>query len=101
MSRNVYSLVERRRYAHGAEEMQLNVPHLWAVGEGVADALRQALPDVDDVTIGRALIALAEYVNVAVRARVEIPTVNMVAGLLAGGLQMTRPEWEEAPGDEH
>lgn len=98
MSQNIYSLVERRKYAQEAEELQLTVPALWTVGGNISDFLRTALPDMDDVTIGRVMITLAEFVTAGIRMGAEIPNVNLVAGLLASGLQMTEPEWkDEAP----
>lgn len=63
----------------------------------IADRLRHELPDLDDLTIGRVLIAatitMAPTWEPVTDGR--IPPHTLWQGLAAAGLTMTEPEWKD------
>ncbi len=72
---------------------------------GVADLLRQQLPDLDDTTIGRVLIALTTGPGflAAVARQPQHPQAQHIAGriwaaLASTGLDLTAPTWQP---DQH
>jgi hypothetical protein len=71
------------------------------VAPGVADLLRKALPDIDDTTIGRVLIALSTPGSAFLRAviRNEQPEAQAAlsrlwATLAGAGLDLTATAWQ-------
>jgi hypothetical protein len=99
MSNNVYGARERARLRMAAETLEADPGHVIVeiVGSRLADELRKALPDIDDVTIGRILIALtsdnAAIWKIMIEAGVRLPAVWQV--LTITGLKMTESEWKE------
>lgn len=60
----------------------------------MADALRLDLPDLDDVTIGRVLLWVAQYAAVS---SLHPVTLGMFAtGATCAALDLTASEWQEA-----
>lgn len=79
-------------------------PRLVAAGRNLADRMRRALPDVDDVTIGRALLELGEVVAGVVRTAHDTTSdttqgeaaLISVAGVVAcAAINLTEIEWRE------
>ena len=63
--------------------------------DAVADAMRLELPDMDDVAIGRVLLALRASRFGPVFA--ALPGEPVRVALVAAGLRLTRTEWEDTP----
>jgi hypothetical protein len=91
MSRSVYGAAERAQLEGLADQITAtNAAAMNALGPAIADRLRQKLPDLGDVAIGRVLVAIGT----------EFPQLFMPdsavlwAGFTAAGLQMTEAEWQ-------
>lgn len=91
----IYGITERNWLRSMAETIQADAPTFWAHTPEFTDALRLALPDIDDVTIGRVLNEVAGQI-----ASVEGTEMESVAALYTAfacaGLQLTQAEWEDA-----
>lgn len=93
---SAYGAKERSRLASLAETMRAADDSAEPTGRIVADKLRTELPDLDDLTIGRVLIALTttdELGLMFLDSRVPLQTVWKA--LAATGLHLTEPEWEQ------
>jgi hypothetical protein len=64
-----------------------------ALGPFIADKLRTELPDLDDLTIGRVLVALT--IQMPALFLEEQSSLHLAwTGMTSAGLEMTRPEWD-------
>jgi hypothetical protein len=63
-------------------------------GRQIADALRQDLPDFDDVTLGRLALRFAAYVTLADQAKPGFTAADMAIVLSAAAIELT-----DQPGD--
>ena len=93
MSTAIYGPKERSRLAILADQLAT------ASGSGllaaaIADRLRTELPDLDDLTVGRVLIALATEMPQLFVGEAANPVLTW-QGLTAAGLSMTEPEWKD------
>ena len=93
MSTAIYGPKERSRLATLADQLAA------ASGSGllaaaVADRLRGELPDLDDLIIGRVLVALATEMPQLFIGEAANPALTW-QGLAAAGLSMTEPEWKD------
>lgn len=87
---------ETRAYLAGlAVRLRSGLPDLWGMAGGSADQLRRQLPDIDDLTLGRVLLALSEHFTQPGTGYEEITIANLWAGLASAGLQLTQQEWDE------
>ena len=93
MSAAIYGPKERSRLATLADQLAT------ASGSGllataIADRLRTELPDLDDLTVGRVLVALAtELPQLFLEEAASLALTWQ--GLAAAGLSMTEPEWKD------
>lgn len=72
-----------------------------SIGPGIAKLLRQQLPDLDEVTIGRVLLALTTEPGYVLASHFDQrePAGKQAAraiwqGLIAAGLHLSEPEWK-------
>jgi len=100
----------RERAALAALDAQLRAADPGrASGTELADLLREQLPDIDDTTLGRVLIALTGESSVIaiLVARQQHPAAQeaiarLWAALARAGLELTAPVWQprQYPGPE-
>lgn len=65
-------------------------------GRPLADLLRQALPDLDDVTIGRVLLAVGSHTGAAVEAWPDNHELRAISNqIVMAGVELTASEWQE------
>lgn len=78
-------------------EMRARYP--WAVqaGRALADQLRMGLPDLDDVTLGRVVLAVSEELSHGLSCRSCEP--YRAIDVLAAALELTALEWQTAGSD--
>ena len=90
----VYGPKDRAHLNVLADTLAATGPGGAALGRRIADILRSELPDVDDLTIGRVLVALGT--GRLATLFVGPATLDLTwQGLTAAGLAMTEPEWKE------
>ena len=91
----IYGISERQRLTGLANLIQAQNRPAWEeLGTRIADILRAALPDLDDVTIGRVVVAIGVQLDILFTGK-ERDIRSLWAGLTAAGLQLTRPEWDD------
>jgi hypothetical protein len=64
-------------------------------GPSLADDLRRVLCDVDDVTIGRVVLRVAEYLSVLVEGHPSGVAAVASDQLLLAALDLTAMEWRD------
>ncbi len=89
--RSPYGAAERAELEHLANQITAgNAAAMNSLGPAIANKLRQKLPDISDVTIGRVLVAVGTELP-----QVFLPECALQwAGLTAAGLQLTEAEWK-------
>jgi hypothetical protein len=94
MALSPYGARERAKLTILNEGLQVGYPD-GTVPTAIADMLRQQLPDMDDVTIGRVVIALTvEGIIAGVAQGADSRMQNLWAALTIAGLQLTESEWK-------
>ena len=89
-TRSVYGAAERAQLEGLADRITAsNASAMDALGPAIADRLRKQLPDLDDVTIGRVLVAVGTNLDWLFLPDSAVPW----AGLTAAGLHLTEAEW--------
>jgi hypothetical protein len=90
----VYNPAQRAALAAVADQIATVSPAVPTIlGPAIADVLRKQLPDLDDVTIGRVLIALtSEAKDIILQAPSPGDAWSYVIG---AGLDLTQTEWKE------
>ncbi len=63
-------------------------------GRVLADTLRGVLVDIDDVTIGRVALQVAEYLNELAEKNASVVTAVASDQLLLAALELTAIEWQ-------
>ena len=90
----VYGARERADLAALADRITAVQPEVFSKASPViADRLRKALPDMDDVSIGRVLVALTDDLGPMFLSDTPLPV--LWASLAGAGLQMTEAEWKD------
>lgn len=92
MSATIYGSKERSRLATLADQIAAS-PGSGMLATVIADKLRTELPDLDDLAIGRVLVALTTEMPQLFGEVADPATVWQ--GLAAAGLSMTEPEWKD------
>jgi hypothetical protein len=92
MSAAVYGPKERSRLAILADQIA-GGPGTGALSAAIADKLRTELPDLDDLTVGRVLVALTTEMPSLFSGVADVAVVWQ--GMAAAGLAMTEPEWKD------
>jgi len=91
----VYGVAERARLERLADTLTAANPSAVShLGPALANRLRMELPDLDDATIGRVLIAISRLTHLFAA---EVNPAVTWAGLAAAGLQMAEGEWKDQP----
>lgn len=66
------------------------------MGRPLADALRQNLPDLDDVTMGRVLIALGAHTGGLVQIYPDNHELRVLSNqIVMAGVDLTAIEWQD------
>jgi hypothetical protein len=91
----IYGVAERAELTALAERIAAGYPHPAAAAAAIADRLRLLLPDLDDVTIGRVLLALTNNMSPIWLVSAVSPG-DLWAGLAFAGLRMTETEWKNS-----
>ena len=90
----VYSPKDRAKLVSMAERIEAANPGLTGVlATVIADRLREELPDLDDLVIGRVLIAITMQMPMIFLE--DIPSYVTWQGLAAAGRSMTEPDWRD------
>lgn len=91
----VYGAAERAMLASLADQIAVSATTTGVLSDAIADKLRTKLPDLDDLTIGRVLVALTtEAAGLFLSVDDGKAPANLVwQGLAGAGLAMTEPEW--------
>ena len=99
MSAAIYGPKERSRLETLADQLA-TAPGGGELATVIADKLRTELPDLDDLTIGRVLVALTTEMPALFSGVTDAATTWQ--GLTVAGLSMTKPEWDQtATPEEH
>ncbi|MGH7511115.1 MAG: hypothetical protein ACREMZ_16870 [Gemmatimonadales bacterium] len=86
---------EQLRNLHTQIQASGNSDWLKDVGPLFADQLRRQLPDLDDATIGRVVLAIASYVQGEAQRTHYAKTLVPVWGtIVTAGLVLTQREWD-------
>lgn len=90
----IYGPKERTELASLSDSIAANNRNIPTVlGPAIADKLRTELPDLDDLTIGRVLVAIGTCLP-GLFQDASAPQLAW-GGLLQAGLDMTEPEWKD------
>jgi hypothetical protein len=92
----VYGARDRAELAALANRIDATAPTAGDAAGRVADALRRELPDMDDLAIGRVLVALTVRLQDLFHAVTsgEVDADVLRTALARAGLQLTEPEWK-------
>jgi hypothetical protein len=88
------SNAERIRLARLHEQVQAWPYDPTAAGRSLADVLRRAMPDIDDVTLGRVALEFGQYVGQLADPR-NSDMNALVDVTMCAALDLTATEWQE------
>lgn len=66
-------------------------------GRALADDLRRALPDLDDVSVGRVLLEIGGFIGRLADGRADGTLHVLTDQVMCAALDLTAVEWQEAP----
>lgn len=63
----------------------------------LADYIRMDLPDLDDVTIGRAVLAMCDHLGLIAIVTPGVQATALLGLAVSVGMDLTAIDWQEAP----